>query len=215
MQDWARRAGKPIIMDFVSPHADPMAILLEWFDAAVHTDLPEPSAVALATVGADGRPSARMVLARGIDSRGIVFYTNLESRKGRELGGGTSAGASVSLCFYWPPLTRQVRIDGVASRIPDDEADAYWATRPRAHQVAAWASPQSQVLRGGREELERRNAEMDQKLPQERVPRPPFWSGFRVVPDQIEFWEGRKNRLHERTLYRRDGSGWVVSTLAP
>lgn len=192
-----------------------MALLREWFDEAARSDLPEPSAVALATVGTDGRPSTRMVLARGLDSRGIVFYTNLESRKGRELGGRTSVGVPVSLCFYWPPLTRQVRIEGVASPVPDEEADAYWATRPRAHQIAAWASPQSQVLPGGQEELKRRYAEMDRKQPQERVPRPPFWSGFRVVPDQLEFWAGRQNRLHERTLYKRNGSTWTAFTLAP
>lgn len=199
----------------MSPPRDPLALFREWLDAAAKTDLPEPAAVALATVSADGDPSVRMVLARGVDARGVVFYTNLESRKGRELGGGRESNVPVSLCFYWPPLTRQVRIDGVASVVSDAEADAYWASRPRAHQVAAWASPQSQPLADARGELERRYAEMDRNLPRENVPRPPFWSGFLVVPNQIEFWEGKENRLHDRTLYRRDGSGWVVVTLAP
>jgi len=199
----------------VSSHPDPIALFREWFQAAHSVGLPEPSAAALATVGTDGRPAARMVLARGVDERGIVFYTNFQSRKGQELGGGRSSGVKAALCFYWPPLNRQVRIEGVADPISDAEADAYWATRPRPHQVSAWASPQSQVLSGGRADLERRFAEMDHRLPRENVPRPPFWSGFRVTPSQIEFWEGKANRLHERTLYRREGSSWVAVTLAP
>lgn len=199
----------------MTPDRDPLAIFQEWLEAAARTDLPEPTAVALATVGPDGRPAVRMVLAREVDSRGVVFYTNVESRKGRELGGGRGADVPVSLCFYWPPLARQVRIEGLASPVPDADADRYWATRPRAHQVAAWASPQSRALADGRADLERRYAEMDRRLPKENVPRPPFWTGFRVVPHAIEFWEGRENRLHERTLYRRDEQGWTVTTLSP
>jgi len=199
----------------VSPHPDPIALFQEWFQAAHTVGLPEPSAAALATVGSDGQPSVRMVLARGVDERGIVFYTNYQSRKGQDLGGGRLNGVKTSLCFYWPPLTRQVRIEGTADPISEAEADAYWATRPRPHQVAAWASPQSQVLPGGRADLERRFAEMDQRLPKERVPRPPYWSGFRITPSQIEFWEGKANRLHERTLYRREGPSWSAVTLAP
>ncbi|MGH7680929.1 MAG: pyridoxamine 5'-phosphate oxidase [Candidatus Eiseniibacteriota bacterium] len=194
---------------------DPLALFREWFEAAAKTDLPEPSAVALATVGADGRPSARMVLARGVDAHGIVFYTNAESRKGRELGGAHGGGAPVSLCFYWPPLARQVRIEGIASPVSGAEADRYWASRPRAHQVAAWASPQSRPLPGGRDELARHFEEMDRKLPQTNVPRPPHWTGFRVVPAAIEFWQGRDNRLHDRTLYTRHGDGWKAVTLGP
>lgn len=194
---------------------DPIALFQEWFQAAHQVGLPEPSAAALATVGSDGQPSVRMVLARGVDERGIVFYTNFQSRKGQELGGGRLSGVKASLCFYWPPLTRQVRIEGVADPISAAEADAYWATRPRQHQIAAWASPQSQVLPGGPADLERRFAEMDQRLPRENVPRPPYWSGFRVTPSQIEFWEGKANRLHDRTLYRREGAAWVSMTLAP
>lgn len=194
---------------------DPLALFREWFDAAGKTALPEPAAVALATVGTGGRPSVRMVLARGVDARGIVFYTNIESRKGHELGGGRGEGVPVSLCFYWPPLTRQVRVEGVASRVSDAEADRYWASRPRPHQIAAWASPQSRPLAEGHDELMRRYAEMDRKLPPSNVPRPPYWTGFRVVPTEIEFWEGRENRLHDRTLYTRDGDGWAAVTLGP
>jgi pyridoxamine 5'-phosphate oxidase len=199
----------------MTPERDPLQLIQAWLEEARTTDLPEPTAVALATAGPDGRPSVRMVLARGVDSSGLTFYTNVESRKGRELGGGRGPGVPVSLCFYWPPLARQVRIEGLASPVSDADADRYWATRPRPHQVAAWASPQSQTLAGGREDLELRFAEMDRKLPKENVPRPPFWTGFRVVPDAVEFWEGRENRLHVRTLYRRDGTGWTVATLGP
>src|SRR5947208_447094 len=141
-------------MGLVSAHPDPIALFQEWFQAAHKVGLPEPSAAALATVGSDGQPSARMVLARGVDERGIVFYTNFQSRKGQELGSGRSGnakgGVKTSLCFYWPPLNRQVRIEGEAVPVTDAEADAYWATRPRAHQVAASASPQSQAPPGAR-----------------------------------------------------------------
>jgi len=194
---------------------NPIELFREWFEAAAKTSLPEPSAVALATVAGDGRPSVRMVLARGVDERGIVFYTNAESRKGRDLGTARGGSAPVSLCFYWPPLARQVRIEGTATRVSDPEADAYWASRPRPHQVAAWASPQSRPLAGGRDELIQKYEEMDRKLPAPNVPRPPFWTGFRVVPTEIEFWQGRDNRLHERTLYTRDGNGWKAVTLGP
>jgi len=174
--------------------------------------LPEPSAAALATVDAKGRPSVRIILLRGLDERGFTFYTNLGSRKGMELE--RRDGAPAALCFYWPPLARQVRIEGTATQVTDEEADAYWATRPRGHQVAAYASDQSKPI-AGREELEARYAEWDQRLPESGVPRPPFWSGFRIAPDSIEFWEGRANRLHERVLYRREGSHWIASILCP
>jgi len=154
-----------------------------------------------------------MVLVRGADRDGFVFYTNLESRKGRDLG--RTAPVPASLCFYWPPLARQIRIDGTASPVTGGEADAYWATRPRASQIAAWASPQSQILPGGRTELDRRFDEMERRFAEGPVPRPPFWSGFRLVPDRIEFWEGRENRLHDRLLYVREDGAWTAKTLAP
>ncbi|MGE5180021.1 MAG: pyridoxamine 5'-phosphate oxidase [Bacteroidota bacterium] len=193
---------------------DPIALFQDWFESAHHVGLPEPAAAALATVGADGQPSVRMVLLRGLDERGFVFFTNLTSRKGKELlrpGVPTLA----SLCFYWPPLARQVRVEGPAERVADSEADAYWATRPRGHQVAAYASPQSEPLPGGRKELEAAFADWDRKLPPKNVPRPDYWSGFRVIPKTVEFWEGRENRLHRRVLYTRAGNGWTETTLAP
>ena len=197
----------------MSKPPDPISLFEEWFEAASRVVLPEPSAAALATTGPDGRPSVRMVLVRAMDRKGFVFYTNLESRKGLELG--EAGPAPVSLCFYWPPLARQIRIEGVASPVTGPEADAYWATRPRSSQVAAWASPQSRPLPGGRAELDRRFAEMDRKFAGAPVPRPPFWSGYRVVPDRIEFWVGRENRLHDRLLFRREGGAWTLETLAP
>jgi len=199
----------------VSTIHDPIALFRAWYESARHVGLPEPAAAALATVGPDGRPSVRVVLVRNFDENGFVFYTNLQSRKGRDLGGGAKQNVPVSLNFYWPPLTRQIRIDGLASPITDAEADAYWVTRPRGSQVAAWASPQSEPLAGGRSDLEARYAAMERKFEGEDVPRPPFWSGFRVVPECLEFWEGRENRLHVRTLYRREGPGWVAETLGP
>ena len=199
----------------MNPTPDPMALFREWFEAAHHVGLIEPTAASLATVGPDGRPTARVVLVRGLDERGFVFYTNFQSRKGHELGDGKTSGAPACLCFWWPPQARQVRIEGTVEPVTAAEADAYWASRPRGHQVAAWASPQSTPLPGGRDDLERRFREMDASLPAERIPRPPYWSGFRVIADEIEFWEGRENRLHVRTLYRREGNGWTASTLAP
>jgi len=171
---------------------------------------PDPNAMSLATVGPGGHPSNRIVLLKAFDERGFVFYTNLEGRKGREL----MDNPNCALCFHWPPIELQVRIEGRAEKVEDAEADAYFATRARLSQLGAWASEQSRpIARPG--DLERRVAEFDARFDGEEVPRPPNWSGFRVVPERIEFWHAGTNRLHDRTVYQRDGEGWKVETIYP
>ena len=193
---------------------DPIGLFLEWAALAAEADLTEPDAAALATVDRECNPSVRMVLVRAADERGFVFYTNLESRKGRELSSAGGTGAPAALCFWWPPLQKQVRVEGRAVPISDAEADAYWASRSRESQVGAWASRQSAELEHGREELTAKYKELDATLPR-KVPRPEHWSGFRIEPERIEFWEGRPHRLHHRVLYERKGRGWTTRILSP
>ena len=172
--------------------------------------LPEPNAMSLATVGMSGNPSVRIVLMKDVDERGFVFYTNLDGRKGRELRTNPVA----AICFHWPALEVQVRAEGSISRVSDEEADAYFATRPRESQIGAWASIQSQPIEHAND-LSARIAEYDAQFNGSEVPRPPFWSGFRLRPDKIEFWRARPGRLHERHLYTRSGESWTMETLYP
>jgi len=172
--------------------------------------LPEPTAFALGTVGGDGQPSVRIVLLKAVDERGFVFYTNFESRKGREL----LAHPQAAMCFHWQPLERQVRVEGRATPVAAEEADAYFASRARGSQLGAWASFQSQVM-DSPDMLDVRVREMERRFEGGPVPRPPHWSGFRVVPHRIEFWHNMPSRLHERRVYIREAGGWRVEALYP
>lgn len=189
---------------------DPIAQIQQWLAAAESSEPDEPAAMTVATVGADGRPSVRVVLLRGIDAQGLVFYTNLSSRKAREI----ADNAAVALCLHWKSCERQVRIEGHAALVSAAEADAYFASRERESQIGAWASKQSQPL-AGRFKLERRVARYAAAFAIGPVPRPEFWSGYRVVPDRIEFWEKRPFRLHERSYYELSDGHWRSSTLYP
>jgi len=194
----------------IPPFADPFALFDAWMADAVRAEPVDPNAMTLATTTPDGRPSARMVLLKDVSGGGFVFYTNTESRKGGEL----AANARVALLFHWKSLARQIRIEGSAAPVSAEEADAYYATRPRVSRLGAWASDQSRPL-AGRAVLEARVAEMEARFPGEDIPRPPHWSGFRVRPETFEFWQDMEFRLHDRTIYTAQGSQWRTEKLFP
>jgi pyridoxamine 5'-phosphate oxidase len=189
---------------------DPIEQFRRWLGDAESAGIPLPNAMAVATADAEGRPSVRHVLLRGVDERGFTFFTNYDSRKGRQLAENPHAG----LVFLWKLLDRQVNATGTAQRVDPAESDAYFATRPREARLGAWASAQSSVL-DGREELERRVAEADERFAGVEVPRPPNWGGFLVRPDTVEFWQGRRSRLHDRFRYAREDGRWRIDRLSP
>ena len=199
---------EPLDPDSVDP--DPIVQFRRWYDEAVAAGVVQPEAMTLATAVAGGGVSARTVLMRGLDERGFVFFTNFESAKGEQL----AANSSAALVFHWREQERQVRVVGSAQQVDDDEATRYWETRPRGHRVSAWASPQSRVVE--KAELLANVAEVEARFSAEGPPLPPFWGGYVVRVEELECWQGRVDRLHDRVRYRRDGrGGWVRERLAP
>ncbi|MEZ5657638.1 MAG: pyridoxamine 5'-phosphate oxidase [Burkholderiaceae bacterium] len=189
--------------------SDPLRQFQRWFDEARAAQIAETNAMSVASVGADGRPSVRILLLKGLEQGGFTFYTNYESRKGHEF----AANDAAALLFFWAPLERQVRIEGRIEKVPPEESDAYFRVRPVGARFGAWASKQSEVI-ASRAVIEQRLAETQTRFGDE-PPRPPHWGGYRVMPDVLEFWQGRENRLHDRLRYRRSGDGWQIERLSP
>jgi len=189
---------------------DPFRQFEKWFQEAEAAKLPEPNAMVLATAGRHGQPGARIVLLKGMDGRGFVFYTNYESHKGRDL----ETHPRAALTFPWIALERQVIIEGTVTRVAREESEAYFHTRPRLSQLAAWASPQSTII-SGRGVIEESLKVLEKKYAGQEVPLPPQWGGYRVSPETVEFWQGRRSRLHDRLRYRREKDGWIIERLAP
>lgn len=190
---------------------NPLIQFQTWFDQALNAELPEPNAMTLATADGKGTPSARIVLLKGLDETGFVFYTNYQSRKGEQLAENPAA----ALVFWWAELERQVRIEGNVEKVSQAESEEYFASRPFGSQLGAWASPQSQVI-ASRSILEEKSWELEQKYANQELPKPPYWGGYRLLPTEIEFWQGRPNRLHDRLRYRQQEDGsWLRERLAP
>lgn len=189
---------------------DPFRQFEKWFEEVAAAKVTEPNAMVLATATRDGRPSTRTVLLKGLDGRGFVFYTNYDSRKGRELG----ENARASLLFPWIAFERQVTVEGTVAKLSREESDAYFHSRPRQSQLAAWASPQSTII-GSRAALDDAMKTLEKKYAGVEVPLPPHWGGYRVTPEIVEFWQGRRSRLHDRLRYRREQDGWTIERLAP
>jgi pyridoxamine 5'-phosphate oxidase len=205
-----RREYEGMHLDPAEVAQDPIEQFRGWFAAARESGIFEPEAMTLSTVDADGRPSSRFVLLRGLDQRGFSFYTNYESAKGRQL----TAHPYAALTFGWLAIHRSVRIEGPAERLPAEESDAYFASRPRGAQLGAWASAQSSVI-DSRDQLDTALAAAEARYEGGPVPRPEHWGGFLIRPERVEFWEGRPNRLHDRVRYERDGEAWRIERLAP
>jgi pyridoxamine 5'-phosphate oxidase len=190
--------------------ADPIAQFTRWFAEAERAEVPEHNAMTVATVSADGQPSARILLLKGVDERGFVFFTNYESRKGNDL----AANPRAALAFFWPQLERQVRIEGTVAPVSREESRAYFDTRPLGSRLGAHLSRQSRVI-AGRDELEREFARLQEQHADGDVPLPEHWGGYRLAPSTLEFWQGRPSRLHDRLRYRQDGGAWVIERLSP
>ena len=193
-----------------SVQSDPVGQFISWFDEAIGAQVIEPTAMTLATSSANGEPSARIVLLKGVSDRGFIFYSNYSSDKGRNLAENPRA----TLLFFWPELERQVRIVGSVVQIEEESSDTYFKSRPYESQIGAWTSQQSAVIET-REELEQRFASMKDQYPEGNVPRPEWWGGYVVIPEQMEFWQGRPNRLHDRIRYRRLDAQWIIERLSP